>query len=117
MANRIQTMLKGHLVQDGERLRPCRPSDFCILLRSQKGKTQLYAAELNRVGCHVLGRHQRRVSCFPGGVGAAQPIATIDNLWLIFRCWPQCFLRYFPFSLMIWQVFAWNRLVHRSMWL
>ncbi len=47
VAGLISDMLeKGYRVQDKEGMRPCRPSDFCILLRSQKGKTSVYAEQL-----------------------------------------------------------------------
>lgn len=51
IAKRIEQMLDdGYLVQGKEGLRPCKPSDFCILLRSQKGKTSVYADQLSQLG-------------------------------------------------------------------
>ena len=50
VAQLIADMLdKGYMVQDKDGMRPCRPSDFCILLRSQKGKTSVYAEQLARL--------------------------------------------------------------------
>ena len=47
VAHLISDMLdKGYQVQDKYGMRPCRPGDFCILLRSQKGKTSVYAEQL-----------------------------------------------------------------------
>ncbi len=51
VAKKIEQMLdEGYLVQDKDGMRPCRPSDFCILLRSQKGKTSVYADQLSLLG-------------------------------------------------------------------
>ena len=49
-ANYVRDMLdKGTLVNDGETQRPCRPSDFCILVRTNKMQSRL-AAALKTVG-------------------------------------------------------------------
>ena len=51
IAKQIEQMLdEGYQVQGKEGMRPCRPSDFCILLRSQKGKTSVYADQLSQLG-------------------------------------------------------------------
>lgn len=51
IARQIERMLdEGYQVQGKDGLRPCRPSDFCILLRSQKGKTSVYADQLGQLG-------------------------------------------------------------------
>lgn len=51
VADTIRRMLdEQYLVQDGKAMRPCRPRDFCILLRSPKGRTSVYAQQLDRLG-------------------------------------------------------------------
>lgn len=50
-AGRIARYLaEGFAVQTKNGLRPCRPGDFCILLRSGKGVAERYAAALRRRG-------------------------------------------------------------------
>lgn len=51
IAARINQMLReGLTVQDGGKTRPARRKDFCILLRSVKGKADVYVQELARCG-------------------------------------------------------------------
>ncbi len=51
VAERVCQMLdEGYLVREGDGMRRCRPGDFCILLRSQKGKSTLFADALNKRG-------------------------------------------------------------------
>lgn len=51
IAARINQMLReGLTVQDNGKTRPARRKDFCILLRSVKGKADVYVQELARCG-------------------------------------------------------------------
>ncbi len=50
-AKKVRQMLQdGFLVAEGGSLRPCRPSDFAFLLRSQKNTDAFYAAALKEEG-------------------------------------------------------------------
>ena len=50
VAQRIRKMLDGgYPVQDGEALRPCRPEDFAILMRSPKARLKAFTAALGRL--------------------------------------------------------------------
>ncbi|WP_159438293.1 helicase-exonuclease AddAB subunit AddA [Massiliimalia massiliensis] len=47
----IQSMVRdGHLIEDHGTLRACTWKDFCILLRSKKGKTALFTDVLKQLG-------------------------------------------------------------------
>ncbi len=51
IAEEIDKMVReGYMVTDGGELRPCRYSDFCILLRSDAGKFAVYAQALENLG-------------------------------------------------------------------
>lgn len=51
VAEKIKGMLEqGFTVTEGGQLRPVRPKDICILLRSMKNKAELYSGELARRG-------------------------------------------------------------------
>ncbi len=51
IANIIVDMLKnGHKISENGGLRKCKPSDFCILLRSKKNKFDVYMAALKEKG-------------------------------------------------------------------
>lgn len=51
IAGLVRRMLdEGYRVKDGDEMRPCRPGDFCILLRAQKNKASVYAQALNLAG-------------------------------------------------------------------
>ncbi len=50
VAQRIRKMLdEGYPVQEGESLRPCRPEDFAILMRSPKSRLKAFTAALRRL--------------------------------------------------------------------
>ena len=50
VAQRIQKMLReGYPVQDGDTLRPCRPEDFAILMRSPKSRLKAFTAALRHL--------------------------------------------------------------------
>lgn len=42
-----------YMVSDGEGLRPCRFSDFCILMRATKNKSEKYISALSDYGVNV----------------------------------------------------------------
>ena len=45
---KIAAMLREQvLVEEGGEIRPCRASDFCILLRSPKGRAEVYRDALS----------------------------------------------------------------------
>ena len=49
VADRIRRLLdEGYPVQDGESLRPCRPEDIVILMRSPKARLKAFSAALAR---------------------------------------------------------------------
>lgn len=50
VANHIRQMLSDGTVRDGDRLRPVRPEDICILLRSPGSSGGYYQQALERVG-------------------------------------------------------------------
>ncbi len=51
VAFKIKNMIdSGYLVEENSQLRPCRYSDFCILLRSPKNKANIYANMLGYYG-------------------------------------------------------------------
>ncbi len=51
IAGKIAAMLRDQiLVEEGGEIRPCRASDFCILLRSPKGRAEVYRDALLRAG-------------------------------------------------------------------
>ncbi|MBR5496056.1 MAG: helicase-exonuclease AddAB subunit AddA, partial [Oscillospiraceae bacterium] len=51
VAQKIRNMVdRGYLVEENSQLRPCRYSDFCILLRSPKNKASVYANMLKYYG-------------------------------------------------------------------
>ena len=51
IAGKIAAMLREQvLVEEGGEIRPCRASDFCILLRSPKGRAEVYRDALLRAG-------------------------------------------------------------------
>ncbi len=51
VAFKIRNMIdSGYLVEENSQLRPCRYSDFCILLRSPKNKASIYAGMLRFYG-------------------------------------------------------------------
>ena len=55
VAFRIRKMLdNGTLVRDGEQLRPVRPDDIVILLRSPNSVGEYYIQELENVGVHCV---------------------------------------------------------------
>lgn len=50
VARRIRKMLEeGYPVQDGDALRPCRPEDFAILMRSPKSRLKAFTAALRHL--------------------------------------------------------------------
>jgi len=56
IAGRIRRMLdEGYGVQDGETLRPVRPEDIVILMRSPSGREGLFAAAMAREGIPFAG--------------------------------------------------------------
>ncbi len=60
VAARIGEMLRqGYLIQDGDRLRPVRPGDICILMRAPKSKAAIYQDALTRQGIEALAEAQR----------------------------------------------------------
>ena len=60
IARRIRTMLdQGFLVSDGDRLRPCRPGDFCVLLRSTAGVAAEYRRAFEQAGVPLFARQQQ----------------------------------------------------------
>lgn len=53
-ARQIKKMLdEGFLVNDHGQMRPVRPGEICILLRSMKNRAQIYENELTRLGVPV----------------------------------------------------------------
>ena len=53
-AQQIKKMLdEGFLVNDHGQMRPVRPGEICILLRSMKNRAQIYENELTRLGVPV----------------------------------------------------------------
>ncbi len=57
VAQLIARMLaEGAPVRDGAATRPCRPGDFCILLRSPGGKGRLYTEKLESMGIGAFCR-------------------------------------------------------------
>ena len=55
VADRIASMLRdGFKVADGAELRPCRLEDFCILIRSPRGRAEAYVKELAEFGVSAV---------------------------------------------------------------
>ena len=60
IARRIRTMLdQGFSVSDGGKLRPCRPGDFCVLLRSTTGASADYRRAFEQAGVPLFASQQQ----------------------------------------------------------
>ena len=60
IARRIRSMLEeGFPVSEGGELRPCRPGDFCILLRSTAGAAPAYRRAFEQAGVPLFARQQQ----------------------------------------------------------
>lgn len=56
VAKKIASMLReGYVINDKGHLRPCRESDFCILLRSAKDRQKTYVRALEAEGIRTVG--------------------------------------------------------------
>ncbi|MBQ8996217.1 MAG: UvrD-helicase domain-containing protein, partial [Oscillospiraceae bacterium] len=58
VASRVKDMLDhGYPICDGDTIRPCRPEDFCILLRTAKNNFERFRTALNRydIPCSAPG--------------------------------------------------------------
>ncbi len=54
VAARVANMLReGYLIDDGGKARPCRESDFCVLLRSVRGRADAYREAFEAAGVRV----------------------------------------------------------------
>lgn len=75
VAARIRRLLdEGFLVSDGKGgLRPCRCRDFCILLRSTKGKAEMYLNELKKLDVRAMSGDAK-------GYFASREISVMLNL-------------------------------------
>lgn len=60
IARRIRAMLdQGFSVSEGGRLRPCRPGDFCVLLRSTAGAGAGYRRAFEQAGVPLFASQQQ----------------------------------------------------------
>ena len=60
IARRIRTMLdQGFSVSEGGQLRPCRPGDFCVLLRSTTGASADYRRAFEQAGVSLFASQQQ----------------------------------------------------------
>lgn len=80
VAEKIGAMVRaGVTVKDGETMRPAEYSDFCILLRSMKGRGDLFAEALRRRGIGVRCERSEGFFSRPEIAAVLDVLRAVDN--------------------------------------
>lgn len=82
VAQRIRNMLDSRFrVTDKEsrELRPCRPEDFVVLMRSVSMRLPIYQRALSRYGIASSGDNEDDILCAPEVLTAVSLLETLDN--------------------------------------